>query len=224
MILDKTQIIKQAKIEMTPVMAKNADLIETALVSALEDLCLRMKPIGLFTNYVDQLSTGTYEKALEGENEDLHSIYAIKVGDGTEKIVADYVEKLQFLNDYDPANATAGVPTKWTIINSSDQFPIVRFNCPAGSDLRLEVYHFKDADPSNIAVARSGVALVTGLLTYAYGRATEQGIAYLASFKELCALSRGGEEYLKRNYHQIVMNREDRAIRQLVNSKRAERD
>lgn len=216
MILDKAQIIKLVQLDLTPVDAKNLSRIETALAGALEEMGLRLHTANMLKSYTETVTAGDREITLYGENQDLYSLFALKMGTGADERVLTYREKLKFIHDHDSSSATADLPTIFTILGSTDGKPNVKFDCPASATETLTVYYFPDMSSENLAMARSATALATGTVAYFKGRNTPEGLPYYEQFKELTQLARGSQEMFDRQYYELHLNKEDASIRSVV--------
>lgn len=218
MILDKTQIIALAMQDLAPADRKNSVRLEGAFAAALEDLGLRLRSKGMLKSYTTTVAASTRSLSLSGENDDLKHIYALKWGSGENERVLEYVNDKQFLDQYDSSQASAGYPSKFTILGGDDGFPVVKFDVPTLIAESLLVYFLPELSPDNIGLARSSIALVSGTVAYFYGKGTEIGLPYYQQFKELAALSKSNQDFLEDPHQEMPLNKEDHNIRVVFRS------
>ncbi len=223
MIFDKATVIAGIKDQLRSAADKGRlEKIERSLSFALDDYTLRLADSGLLTNYDITISAGDRTVSVPGENDDLKYLFMVKYGTGDSQKVIDFVDKKQFLRDHDSPAATAGTPRVFTMLSTTDGFPVLKFDVPAASATTITVYYWQDMTPENIGQTRSGVAIMAGGVAYFYG-VTGGGAGEYALFEKLAALSRGSDHFLKHIEKKFGLNKFDRDVRVLQQQIRMKR-
>ncbi len=232
MPLDKGVVIKRAKMALYGADKKNTTELELALASALDDLSMRLKSEAFITNYTETVPSGSRTHTLTGQFNELKRIFALKLGDGTEQRVLEYVNPQQFLREHDRPDAvvtpSVGNPNKYTILDSDDGHPIVKFNLPLAQAETITVYHYVELTVNNVAASRSAAALVAGTIAYFCGiknpllqnpdgtTKRPSGSSYYTEFKSLAALSRASDTFTPLETKEFELSKQDKRIRSTV--------
>lgn len=232
MPLDKGVIIKRAKMALYGADKNNTTGLELALASALDDLSMRLKSEAFITNYTETVASGSRTHTLTGQFNELKRIFALKLGDNIEQRVLEYVDPQQFLREHDRPDAvvtpSVGNPDKYTILDSNDGHPIVKFNLPLAQAETITVYHYVELTVNNVAASRSAAALVAGTIAYFCGIKNPllqnadgtikrpSGSSYYTTFKELAALSRASDTFTPLKAKQFELSKQDKRIRSTV--------
>ena len=223
MLFDLVKVEKSIKISLSATDRKRGADITLSIGLALDDMSMRLRSKSYLTNYSETIAVNDREATLKGNNDDLRAIFALQMGSGVDQRMMTYIEEQQFLRDYNSATVSAGQPTIFTVLGSSEGFPTVRFNLPLQTAETLKVYYFLELSPQNISAARSIAAVVSLSLGYFYGVDTPSGQAHYARGRELVALSRGSDSFLADATIPIRLSREDQLIRREINSLARER-
>jgi len=214
-IFDKATVIAGIKDQLRSAADRgNLKKIERSLSFALDDYTLRLADSGLLTNYDVSISAGDRTVSIPGENDDLKYLFIVKYGTGEDQKPIDFVDKKQFLRDHDNPAATAGTPKFFTILSTTDGFPVLKFNVPALAATTITVYYWLDMTPENIGQTRSGAAITVGAVAWFYGIGGAGAIEY-AAYEKLAALSKGSDHFLKKVEKKLDLNKFDRDVRVL---------
>lgn len=223
MIFDKATVIAGIKDQLRSAADKGQiKKIERSLSFALDDYTLRLADSGLLTDYDVSISAGDRTVSVPGENDDLKYLFMVKYGTGDNQRVIDFVDKKQFLRNHDSPTATAGTPRVFTVLSTTDGFPVLKFNVPALAATTITVYYWLDMTPENIGQTRSGAAITVGAVAWFYGIGGN-GAAEYAAYEELASLSRGSDHFLKKVEKRFGLNRFDRDVRVLQQQIRMKR-
>ncbi len=223
MIFDKATVIAGIQDQLrSSADRSNLNKIERSLNFALDDYTLRLADSGLLTNYDISISAGDRTVSVPGENDDLKYLFIVKYGTGNDQKPLEFVDKKQFLRDYDNPNATAGTPRFFTMLSTTDGFPVLKFNVPALAATTITVYYWQDMTPENIGQTRSGVAIMAGGVAYFYG-VLGGGAGEYALFEKLAGLSKGSDHFLKKVEKKFNLNKFDRDVRVLQGQVRLKR-
>ncbi len=223
MIFDKATVIAGIKDQLRSAADRGKlKKIERSLSFALDDYTLRLADSGLLTNYDVSISAGDRTVSIPGENDDLKYLFRVKYGTGDSQKTIDFVDKKQFLRDHDSPAATAGTPRVFTILSTTDGFPVLKFDVPALAATTITVYYWLDMTPENIGQTRSGAAITVGAVAWFYGPGSG-GAAEYAAYEELASLSRGSDHFLKKVEKRFGLNKFDRDVRVLQQQIRMKR-
>ena len=231
MPFDKGIAITQAKMALPdPADHVRTDELEVALSMALNDLSARLRSQAYLTSDTDTIAKGSRTHTIKGQYSDAKRIFALKLGGDSTQRVLEFEEPQQFLRDYDAPDASAGSPTRYTILGSSDGFATIKFNVPLESAETLTVYHFVEFSTNNIAQVRCASAVVAGTIAYFCGIATPavyvydpiekantikrpSGEKYYAAFEKLAKLSKSADSFTPVAPKQFELAGQDKAIR-----------
>ena len=216
MILDKSIVEQGVKLGMSSTDKARQEDIELAMILCLDDLANKLKSKSHMLNYDVTVSVDDRTKTLTGNNNDLKYIFAIKYGTGTEQVLMTYIDQKKFFVNYDSPSATSGTPSVFTILSSSEGFPIVKFNVPADSATTMTVYYYPDITPDNISFGRSAGMIVVGTKAYFYGIETDRGNNLYQQYKELVMGSRAGDHFMDRPGRRFEMSQADQDIRTVI--------
>jgi hypothetical protein len=222
-MFDKSAVVKLMDGALSPSQRRMTTQKELAMSACMDEFGQRLRSKGFMYSYTVSVDAGSRTVNLTGENDDLKSIYAIKIGEGTYARVLEYTTPQVFLRDYDAPDQTAGRPTRFTQLISVDGFPQIKFDCPLEVSETLKVYYHVELTPDNMAMARSISASVAGSLAYFFGVHTEAGSVYYAQFKELVRLAREADTYLPEAPSQFRIPKTDRIVRSLQAQLRSKR-
>jgi hypothetical protein len=215
-LFDKAKALQLIRMGMDPASQRRVQDHELALAAALDELSMRMRSASFLYSYTETIAAQARTATLTGENDDLRSVFALKLGSGTEQRVLEYTEPQVFLRDYDSPAKEVGRPARYTILQATDDGNFtVKFDCPLESSELLTCYYYRMVTPDNLDVARNVNAAVAGALAYFYGKATAMGAAYAAQFRELAALSRASDSPLQDAAVQFYLPQQDREIRKI---------
>jgi len=209
MILDKAKILNLVKGWLTATERKNTAKIELALLSALDDMSMRIKTSALITKYEEPITSGTREKVIKGQNKDLRDIFYIKIGSGSGQKVLEARPLDVFLKNYDKPSATSGIPEYYTVSYSDDGYPVVKFDVPFESDDTMEIYYFLRANTALIKRFRSSAAVAHCTLAYFYGSNSENFIGPYSTYKGLMVLARESDSQRARVKSKFVSSDHD---------------
>ncbi|MCK5612804.1 hypothetical protein KAR91_63615 [Candidatus Pacearchaeota archaeon] len=223
MIFDKASALKMVKVSMSAVDKRRSEDIELSMGVALDEMAMRMRSSAFVLSYTETLAAGERTKTLKGNNLDLRSIFALKLGSGSTQRVLEYRESQQFLRDHDDPSAGAGQPTFWTILVFSEGFPTIKVNVPEKSSETLTVYYYVDMTPDNVGVSRSISAVVSGTLAHFYGIDSEKGVNNYQRFKELTALARASDTASPEAQSILPLSREDKKLRSVIRTMQIQR-
>jgi len=223
MIFDKASAIKMVRVSLSSADKRRSEDIELSMGVALDEAAMRMRSAAFVLSYTLTFATGERTKTLTGNNNDLRSIFALKLGGGSTQRVLEYRTPQQFLRDHDDPSAGAGQPTFWTILVSEDGFPVVKVNVPLKTSETLTIYYYVVMTPDNVGVARSISAIVSGTLAHFYGIGTEQGIAHYQRFKELVVLARSSDTHSPEAQNTLPLSREDKTLRGVIRNMQIQR-
>lgn len=223
MIFDKTQAMKLVKQPMTNVERSKTSQLTLAMGVALDDLSMRLRSKGFMRSYETTISANARTHNITGENNDLRSIFALKLGSDSFQRVLEYVEPQEFLRDYDSPEAATGRPNKYTQLISDGGYPTLRFNKPLVVAEVLKVYYYTDMTPDNISAGRSISAVVTGTQAYFWGIQSVKGAPYYDAFEKLAALARASDTYIPTAPTEMRISQELRTIMNTANTIRQAR-
>ncbi len=218
MLFDKAIVLEAVKLDMEPKDKRKTAEHELAMGLALDDLSMRLRSQSFITSYTTSVSSDSREVTVRGDNDDLRFIFAITMGTGTDYRVMEFENAQQFLRDHNSPEASAGKPDRFTILESSEGYPTVRFNKPLASTETMKVYYYLDVTPDNISASRSVACVTAGTKAYFYGISSEKGAINYAQFQNLAALSRASDTFTPRGTKEIHLSREDKMIRSTVKS------
>jgi len=212
MLFDKATAIRAIKLPMTSKdQRRNAD-IELALGAALDELSLMLRSKSFLRSYTSTATADDRDFTARGDNDDLRSIFAVKMGSAADFRVLEYIDPQQFLRDNDSGDATSANPSGFTQVTSSEGYPIIRFNVPPLTAESLTIYYYADFTPDNISMARSISAVVAGAQAYFYGIASDIGAGYHSQFRRLAILSRAADTFMPHAPIQFELSRQDKTI------------
>ncbi len=223
MPLDKAEIISAASIPMSPTDRNRKKEIEASLVVALDELAMRMRSAAFISSYTVTFAASGRSKNLTGENNDLRSIFALKLGSGSTQRVLEYVDPQVFLRDHDSPDASAGTPNLYTVLVASEGYPTIKVDRPLEGAETLTVYYHVEVTPDNAGFSQYTAALVAGTQAWFYGIASDAGFMYYQRFKELTILSRAADSFLPNAPIEFRLSKEYRNIRSVVNNIRGSR-
>lgn len=218
MLFDLEAVQNSMKISMTAIDRRRSDHISLSLGLALDDLSMRLRSAAFLTSYEETVAANAREVTLRGNNDDLRAIFALQIGSGVDQRMMQYIERQQFLRDHNSATASAGQPSFFTILESTDGFPTVRFSLPLQAAETLKTYYYLELSPDNVSASRSIAAIVSLALGYFYGVDSPGGQAHYARGKELTVLSRGSDSFTPDAIIPIRMSRENQSIRRTQNA------
>jgi len=223
MLFNKDAALKLMQVSMAPADKARTGDQNVAMVGALDDLSMRLRSMGFLTSYEETVASGSRSHTAKGSNEDIRSIFAVKIGSGTEQVVLDYIPPKEFIAKYDSPETTAAMPTVFTIESSTDGFPNLKFDCPLASDETIKIWYFRGIVPENVALSKSLAAVAVGSLAYFYGTQSAVGQPYYQQFQMLAKLSRDTDDYMAKMTTEIPLNRADHEIRLEINALHSER-
>jgi len=218
MQFDKTQALALMKMGMSSADKRRTADHTLAMGAALDDLATRLQSDSYVTSYTVSATANDRDLQLRGNNNDLHSIFAIKMGEDAEQRVLDYVPKKRFLKDYDDPSTTAAAPAKYTQISSEEGYPIIRFDCPPETAEELTVYYWSQMNADNISAARSITAVVLGTKAWFYGVETDRGIVLYEQFKAAVRVARESDDFHGKPTSEFQLSRQDQLIRRQIQS------
>jgi len=236
MPFDKMTAIIQVKQNLPDPADQNRTMdIEQSMSMALADLSARLRSQAYMTYYTDTVAAGDRTYTVEGEYKEAKRIFAIKLGSGTTERVLEYDDPQQFLRSSDSSATTGGSPTRYTILNSVDGFPVLKFNCPLSGAEIITIYHFVEFTVDNIAMVKCSSAVIVGTLAYFCGIATPaiykydpisqsnvvkrpSGEKYYAAFEKLVKLSRAADTATPYVPIQFELAGQDKNIRSIIKS------
>ena len=216
MIFDKASAIKMVKVSMSAVDKRRSQDIELSMGVALDELAMRMRSEAFVLSYTETFAADARTKTLKGNNLDLRSIFALKLGTGSDQRVLEYRNAQQFLRDHDAPDTATGAPSLWTILVFEDGFPTIKVNVPLAKAETLTVYYYVDMTPDNVGVSRSIAAVVSGTLAHFYGIDSEKGVPNYQRFKELAALAKGSDTASPETQSILPLSREDKTLRAVI--------
>jgi hypothetical protein len=222
-MFDKAAVFKLVNLALSPAQRRNTAGKEVALSACMDEMGQRLRSAGFIRSYTETISADDREVTLRGDNFDLRSIYALKLGTGSDARVLEYVAPQQFLRDYDAPDADAGDPQWFTQLKSVEGFPIIKFDVPVDAEDTLTVYYHVELTPDNLAMGRSFSAAAAGTLAWFFGIATEAGQSYYASFRDLVRLGRSADSYVPDAPSVFRLSKEDRDIRAVQSAVRSKR-
>lgn len=223
-MFDKAAVFQLVDQGLEPGQRRMTTSKELALAACLDELGQRMRSKGFIRSYTATVTANTRSYTVRGDSDDLKSIYALKIGSGDEQRVLEYTDPQQFLRDYDDPNATAGMPSRFTVLVADEGFPVVRFNCPLESAESLLVYYHISLTPDNVGLARSISAAVAGTLAYFFGTTTEAGVGHYQRFRELVKLGREADSFTPDVSTEFRLCKQDRDIRVVTAQLRSKRN
>jgi len=218
MQFDKAQAINLIKLGMTPGEKRRNDDIELAMGAALDDISTRLQSDSFVTSYTVSATANDRDLQLRGGHDDLHSIFAIKMGTGTDQRVLTYVPKMRFLQDHDDPSASSAKPAYYTQISAEEGFPIIRFNTPPESAETLTVYYWSNINAENISSARSITAVALGTKAWFYGIQDERGAVLYHKFEQAVKMAREADSFHGSSTSEFQLSRQDQEIRKQVQS------
>jgi len=216
MLFDSETVIDAMKAQMSPSEKRADKKISTSLISVLDDMSTRMRSIAMVKNYTVSLATSDRTKTLTGNNNDLSYVYYLKIGSGDDQKLVRYRPPERFIEQYDNPSANAGIPAFYTIFESDDGSPTIKFDVPLEASNSLLVYYFAQTSQQNISRFRSMSAVVAGALAYFWGVASEKGAVQYALYKELMGLTKESDKFNQRHDTKFVMNKFNRDVRTMA--------
>lgn len=217
MQFDKTTIVAGMKMAMAPVEKAKTAQINLSIALCLDDISMKLQSIGMMTSYDVTIAADTRTVTIDGSGSDMRNLYALKYGTGNDQKVLIYVEPRQFMAKYDNPSQAAGTPAYFTILESSEGYPVVKFDVPALSATTMTVYYFMDYHEGNMGYGRSAVAIVAGSLAWFWGIADGgKGQNYYERYKELLASMRAADTFLPKETSMFTMSKADRDIRGVI--------
>jgi len=235
MPFDAMTAINQVKQNLPDEADKNRTRdIEQSMSMALADLSSRLRSQAYMTYYTETVAAAARTFIVEGQYGDAKRIFAIKLGSGTTERVLEYDDPQQFLrSDSDSSAATAGRPTRYTILNSVDGNPVLKFNCPLVASETITIYHFVEFTVDNIAMVKCSSAVVVGTLAYFCGISTPaiykydpisqsnvvkrpSGEKYYQAFEKLVKLSKAADTATPYVSNQFELSGQDKNIRSVI--------
>ena len=194
MQFNKATTIELVKRGLTTTQRRDSDGIDMALGAAIDDLAVRTRSSKYLRSYDLSVAASAREATVSGNNEDLAHIFALKMSTGANQRVLEWVDPQSFLRDNDDPTATAGIPTKYSILtHDSNGWPKVRFDSPLESaDTMTVLYYITLTDSAPVPLPVQ--VLVQGTLAYFLGSNTPEGSVCYERFKEGCRLERSGAE------------------------------
>lgn len=216
MLFDSETVIDAMKIQMATAEKRADKKISTALISVLDDMATRMRSVAMVKNYTVVLATLDRTKTLTGNNDDLRYIYYLKIGSGEKQKLLRYRPPEKFIEKFDNPSATAGIPTYYTIFESDEGSPTIKFDVPLAASSSLLVYYFAQTSQQNISRFRSMTAVVAGALAYFWGIADDKGVVQYALYKELMGLTKESDKFNQRHDTKFTMNAFDEEIRTIA--------
>lgn len=223
MIFDKTTIIAAVKTRLTSSEKGRDGDIERAMSLCLDEISMKLRSRGATASESIAVGAGSRTVTLDGINQDLRYIYAIKYNSGTDEIKLEYYDPQIFLKDYDSPTATASTPSKYTQLLSSDGFPIVKFDCPTSVSGTLIVYYLPDLTPATVSFMRSGAPIVEGTLSYFWGAETERGMVTRKLFEDLIKSLRASDNFMYNSPARITRSRFEQDLEGIRWNQRARR-
>lgn len=216
MLFDSETVRDAMKAQMETAEKRNSEKISTAIVSVLDDMGTRMRSVAMVKNYTESLATSDRTKTLTGNNNDLSYVYYLKIGTGEEQKLLRYRPPERFIEKYDNPSASAGTPAFYTIFESDDGSPTIKFDVPLAASNSLLVYYFAQTSQQNISRFRSMSAVVAGALAYFWGVASEKGMVQYGLYKELMGLTKESDKFNQRHDTKFVMNKFNKEVRTLA--------
>jgi len=215
MLFDLPAVVSAVKVSLNNVDKKRSNDINIAIGLALDDMSMRLRSKAFLTSYDVTITAALREKELRGDNDDLRSLFALVMGSGANYRVLEHENEQQFLRDHNDPQATAGRPTRFTQLVSSEGFPTVRFNLPLSESENLKVYYYLELSPENISASRSISAITSGALAYFHGVDSASGQAYYNRYRELSALARASDSFTPEVIKPFHISREDKKIKSI---------
>ena len=219
MFFDKTAVIELVKVQLTSTERKRTKEIEVALGGALDEYALMIRSENHITSYEVSVAINDREKELRGENDDLRNIFAIKIGSGDQQRILFYDPPDQFIQQYDVGETQAGAVRRFTVMHSTEGFPVIRFDVPSQTAETMTVYYHQDMGPENMILAKNLSAIAQGTLAWFFGIADERGQAHNAKFVRLAMLSRAADNVVPEYSVQIRLSKDDQDIRRMMTSR-----
>jgi hypothetical protein len=170
-------------------------------------------------SYNVSITSSTREKTLTGNNNDLRYIYYLKIGSGDEQKTLKYRPPEVFIEKYDNPSAAADIPTYYTILESDDGSPTVKFNVPFAASDTLIVYYFSQTSLQNLSRFRSMTAVVACALAYFWGVASEKGIVQYQLYEKLMNLTKESDKFNQRHDTKFTMNTFNEQVRTIAMEK-----
>ncbi len=223
MIFSTEQVMDLVKLSLTPQEKKRTADIRLAMGAALDELSMRLKSQSFLTSYSQTVSADTRTLQLKGNNDDLRYLFALKMGTGSEERILSYIEQQSFLRDYDSSDAADGVPAVYTILNSSEGFPVVKFDRALDVSQTLITYYYVDITPDNMTFSKSMSAVAAGTLAYFFGPTTVRGAPSYLQFQQLASLARASDDPLASEPTDILLSRQDRNLNRIIRTKQIAR-
>lgn len=216
MLFDSETVIDAMKAQMATAEKRRDKDISTAIISVLDDMAVRMRSVAMVKNYTVSLAVSDRTKTLTGNNNDLRYIYYLKIGSGEEQEPLRYRPPERFIEKFDNPSAAAGTPTYYTIFESDDGSPTIKFDVPLQATDSLLVYYFAQTSQQNISRFRSMSAVTAGALAYFWGIASEKGAVQYGLYKELMGLTKESDKFNQRHDTKFVMNRFNEEVRAIA--------
>jgi len=212
-MFDKAAVFQVVNQALSPAERRRTEAKEFALSVCMDEMGQRLRSASFIRSYTTSLAADTRETTLTGDNYDLRSLFALKLGTGDNARVLEYTSPQQFLRDFDDPEQDAGLPYRFTVIKSSDGYPTVKFECPMLSTETLTVYYHVELTPDNMAMSRSISAAAAGTLAWFFGIATESGQIYHAQFLQLIRLGREADTFTPNAPTEFRLSKQDRNLR-----------
>lgn len=213
MIFDKDQIITAMKYQLSSSQKKEKARLTSSLDLALDDLTMRLASVAMITSYSVDIAKGDRTADLRGSANDLRYIFELKFGSGANQGYLEWVDPKQFLLRYDSPVADQTQPTKYTVLESPDGFPRVKFDSPSSAASTLTVYYYTELTADNVNRARSSSVMVAGALAYFHGtRDGGRGERQYALFQNLAALAGSSNKFKRSRVTQFRMSKKNEDI------------
>lgn len=227
MLFNKATTIQLIKRSLSTSEKKDTAGIEIALGAAIDDLAKRTRSSRFLRSYDLSVAATLREKEVNGNNEDLAHIFALKLGTGVNQRTLEWVDPQSFLRDLDSPTVSAGLPQKYTILTySSEGWPIVRFDRPLGGTETMKVLYYIEVT-GDAPVPMPATVLVQGTLAYFWGTGRQEpgrdGFMAYERFKEAARIERASASMNPEAGRRFRLNRDDRAImgiQQVIRSRR----
>ena len=224
MPFDLSEVREDIRSQLSGAEKRAVKQIDIALGLCLDDLAMRMQGKATITNYTVSVAKSTRTVTLSGNNDDLQYLWILKWSTGDNQKVLNYVAPKRFMEDgYDNPGASANIPSYYTIMDSDDGMPTIKFNCPTSAADTLTVYYHRELTPQGIARLRHKTPIVLGTLAYFHGKGTEGGEALYAQYREAVKLARESDPFLDKGPRMFQRKEFDREAADLVAAQRHRR-
>ncbi len=210
MLMTLEEVKLQIRDQLDPAERKDANRIDRAIKLAVDEISQRYKPIALLKSYDITVAANTREVVIAGESDDIDEIAFLKFGTGALEDDMEYIPPNRFIEEYDDPSEAAGVPTKFTILESDDGRPKVKFDCPTATQDTLLVYYSSVLTPNKVERVKSATVLVYMSLKHFWGIATEKGARAGAEALALIPVSSAANQNLHKGTSQLGINEHDR--------------